>query len=87
MIRDGTLRTLKCGSDDEYAFHLYGSLCEQVRFIEPYVSHRLQVQARSRFELHLFSCERCLRAVEFELLVKRVVGDSAKFAQFSRSWH
>ena len=87
MIRVATTRTLKCGSDDEYAFHLYGSRCEQVRLIEPYVSRRLQVQAQTRFELHLFSCERCLRAVEFELLVKRVVGDSAKFAQFSRSWH
>ncbi len=30
------------------------------------------------FELHLFSCERCLRAVEFELLVKRAVGDLRK---------
>jgi hypothetical protein len=87
MIRVDTARTLKCGGDDEYAFHLYGSRCEQVRLIEPYVSRRLQVQARTHFELHLFSCERCLRAVEFELLVERVVGDSAKFAQFSRSWH
>ena len=87
MIRVGTPRTLKYGSDEEHAFHLYGSWCEQVRLIEPYVSRRLQDQARTRFELHLFACERCLRAVEFELLVKRVVGDSAKFAQFSRSWH
>ena len=87
MIRVCTARTLKCGSDDEHVFHLYGSRCEQVRLIEPYVSRRLQVRAQTLFELHLFSCERCLRAVEFELLVKRVVGDSAKFAQFSRSWH
>ena len=87
MIRVGTPRTLNYGSDEEHAFHLYGSWCEQVRLIEPYVSRRLEVQARARFELHLFSCERCLRAVEFELLVERVVGDSAKFAQFSRSWH
>ena len=87
MIRVGTARTLKYSGDDEYAFHLYGSRCEQVRLIESYVSRRLQVHARTRFEIHLFSCERCLRAVEFELLVERVVGDSAKFAQFSRSWH
>jgi hypothetical protein len=87
MIRVGTARTLKYGSDEEHAFHLYGSRCEQVRLIEPYVSRRLQVRAQTLFELHLFSCERCLRAVEFELLVKRVVGDSAKFAQFSSSLH
>lgn len=87
MIRMGTPRTHRCGNDEEYAFHLYGSRCEQAHLIEPYVSRRLQVQARTLFELHLFSCERCLRAVEFELLVKSVVGDSAKFAQFSRSWH
>jgi hypothetical protein len=87
MIRVGAPRTLKYGSDDEHAFHLYGSWCEQVRLIEPYVSRRLQVRAQTLFELHLFSCERCLRAVEFELLVKRVVGDSAKFAQFSSSLH
>jgi len=87
MIRVGIARTLDGGSDEERVYHLYGSRCEQVRLIEPYVSRRLQVQAQTRFELHLFSCERCLRAVEFELLVKRMVGDSAKFAQFSRSWH
>jgi len=87
MISDSTPRTLNVGSDEEHTFHLYGSRCEQVRFIEPYVSSRLQVRAQTRFELHLFSCERCLRAVEFELLVKRAVGDFAKFAQFSRSWH
>ena len=87
MIRAGTPRTLKCGNDEEYTFHLYGSRCEEVRLIEPYVSRRLQVRAQTLFELHLFACERCLRAVEFELLVKRVVGDSAKFAQFSSSLH
>jgi hypothetical protein len=87
MIRVSTPYTLKSGSDEEHAFHLYGSRCEQVRLIEPYVSRRLRVQTQIRFELHLFSCERCLRAVEFELLVKRAIGDFAKFAQFSRSWH
>jgi hypothetical protein len=88
MIREGTPhRRLRCGSYEEYAFHLYGSRCEQVRLIEPYVSRRLQGRAQTLFEIHLFSCERCLRAVEFELLVKRMVGDFAKFAQFSRSWH
>jgi hypothetical protein len=87
MIRSGTPRTLEAGSDDERVSHLYGSTCEQVLLIGPYVSRSLPKSAESRFELHLFSCERCLRAVEFELLVKRVVGDFAKFAQFSRSWH
>jgi hypothetical protein len=87
MIPDSTLRTLNSGSDEDHTFRLYGSRCEQVRLIEPYVSLRLQVRAQTRFELHLFSCERCLRAVEFELLVKRAIGDFAKFAQFSRSWH
>jgi hypothetical protein len=87
MISDSTPRTLHFGSDEEHTFHLYGSRCEQVRMIEPYVSRRLQVRAQTRFELHLFSCERCLRAVEFELLVKRAIGDFAKFAQISRSWH
>jgi hypothetical protein len=87
MISDSTPRTLHSRSDEEHIFHLYGSRCEQVRLIEPYVSRRLQVRTQTRFELHLFSCERCLRAVEFELLVKRAVGDFAKFAQFSRSWH
>jgi hypothetical protein len=89
MISESTPRTLHSGSDEEPIFflYLYGSRCEQVRLIEPYVSRRLQVRVQTRFELHLFSCERCLRAVEFELLVKRAVGDFAKFAQFSRSWH
>jgi hypothetical protein len=87
MISDSTPRTLNVGSDEEHTFQLYGSRCEQVRLIEPYVSRRLQVRAQTGFELHLFSCERCLRAVEFELLVKRAIGDFAKFAQFSRSWH
>jgi hypothetical protein len=87
MIPDSTPRTLNSGSDEDRTFRLYGSRCEQVRLIEPYVSRRLQVRAQTRFELHLFSCERCLRAVEFELLVKRAIGDFAKFAQFSRSWH
>jgi hypothetical protein len=87
MIRVGTPRTLKRDGDEDHAFHLYGSRCEEVRLIEPYVSRRLQVRAQTLFEWHLFSCERCLRAVEFELLVKRVVGDSAKFAQFSSSLH
>jgi hypothetical protein len=74
-------------ADDDRVFHLYGSSCEQVHLIEPYVSRSLRVLAQNQFELHLFSCERCLRAVEFELLVKRAVSDCAKFAQFSRSWH
>jgi hypothetical protein len=87
MISNSTLRTLGSGSDEEHTFHLYGSRCDQVRLIEPYVSRCLQVLAQTQFELHLFSCERCLRAVEFELLVKRALGDFAKFAQFSRSWH
>ena len=87
MISDSTPRTLNFGGNEEHIFHLYGSRCEQVRLIEPYVSRRLQVRVQTRFELHLFSCERCLRAVEFELLVKRAIGDFAKFAQFSRSWH
>jgi hypothetical protein len=87
MIRAGVPRTLKYGSDEDTVFHRYGSSCEEVRLIEPYVTRRLRVRAQTRFELHLFSCERCLRAVEFELLVKRVIADFAKFAQFSRSWH
>lgn len=73
-------------SEARYAF-LYGSSCAQVRLIEPYVSCRLRGVAQTRFEMHLFSCERCLRAVEFELLVRRAVADCAKFAHFSRSWH
>ena len=87
MIRASTPRTLNSHSDDERVFHLYGSSCEEVRLIEPYVRRRLRGQAQTRFEIHLFSCERCLRAVEFELLVKRAVADFAKFAQFSRSGH
>jgi hypothetical protein len=87
MIRFCTTRRLNTGNEDESASHVYGSMCEQVRLIEPYVSRCLESWARSRFELHLFSCERCRSAVEFELLVERVVGDFARFAQFSRSWH
>jgi hypothetical protein len=73
--------------DDEHVFRVYGSTCEQVRLIEPYVSRRLPVRAQTEFELHLFYCERCLRAVEFELFVKRAVSDITKFAEFSRSRH
>ena len=87
MIRLSAPHTFVPSSDDEHAFYLYGSSCEQVHLIEPYVSRRLLMPVEARFELHLFSCERCLRAVEFELLVKRAVADFAKFAQFSRSWH
>ena len=87
MIRTGEPQARRHTEDDERVFHLYGSACEQVRLIEPYVSRQLDVRGQTRFELHLFSCERCLRAVEFELLVKHVVADCAKFAQFSRSWH
>jgi hypothetical protein len=85
MIRSGTQHT--AAKSEEHVFHQYGSTCEQVLLIEPYVCRRLACEAQARFELHLFSCERCLHAVEFELLVKRAVSDSAKFAQFSRSWH
>jgi hypothetical protein len=86
MIRSGTAHTLKSGNDT-YVFHQYGSPCEQARSIEPYVCCRLTSWAEARFERHFFSCERCLRAVEFDLFVKRAVADFAKFAQFSRSWH
>ena len=86
MIRSGTTRTQQSGNDT-YVFHQYGSPCEQVRLVESYVCRRLTSGARARFETHFFSCERCLHAVEFELFVKRAVADSAKFAQFSRSWH
>ncbi len=86
MIR-GNTPIFELGSDDEHAFRIYGSTCEQVRLIEPYVSRRLRARAQNEFELHLFSCERCLRAVEFELFVKRAVSDITKFADFSRSWH
>jgi hypothetical protein len=87
MIRVSTPFTLNFGNDEDHTFRVYGSRCEQVRLIEPYVSSQLQLRTQTRFELHLFSCERCLRAVEFELFVKRAIGDLAKFAQFSRSWH
>ena len=87
MIRFTTTRTLNTGSDHEREIRVYGSVCEHVGFIEPYVSRSLEWRARARFELHMISCERCRSAVEFELLVERVVGDFARFAQFSRSWH
>jgi hypothetical protein len=61
--------------------------CEHGRFIAPYVARRLQARTLTEFELHLFACEHCSRAVEFELFVKRTISDFAKFAQFSRSWH
>ena len=86
MIRIGTTRKLE-SANDAHLLHQYGSSCEQVRLIEPYVCRRLTLRVRTRFERHLFSCERCLHAVEFELFVKSAVADSAKFAQFSRSWH
>jgi hypothetical protein len=86
MIRSGTPRKLEFGND-EHVVHLYGSPCEQARLIEPYVCRRLRPWARTRFETHFFSCERCLHAVEFELFIKRAVVDFAKIAQFSRSWH
>jgi hypothetical protein len=87
MIRTGTPRPSKSRTGDERVFHLYGSSCEQVRLIEPYVGRCLRMRAQAQFELHLFSCERCLHAVEFELLVKRAVADFSNFAHFSRSWH
>ena len=87
MIRLDSPQTSPSSSEEEHVYTLYGSSCEQVRLIEPYVTRQLRVRSQTRFELHLFSCERCLRAVEFELVVKRAVADFAKFAQFSRSWH
>ena len=87
MIRFNTTRTLNTGTDDEREIRVTGSICEHVRFIVPYVGRSLDWRARARFELHMVACEHCRNAVEFELLVERVVGDTAKFAQFSRSWH
>jgi hypothetical protein len=87
MTRFSTTHTLNTGSDDEREIRVTGSICEHVRFIEPYVGRSLEWRARARFELHMVACEHCRNAVEFELLVERVVGDTAKFAQFSRSWH
>ncbi len=85
MMSDSTIPISERGPDPYY--FMYGSSCEQVRLIEPYVSCRLHMGAQALFEQHLLACERCLRAVEFELLVKRAVADFAKFAHFSRSWH
>ena len=87
MIRSNTTRTLNTGGDEEHDSDSSGTMCNQAHFVEPYVSRSLEGYERGRFELHLFSCECCRRTVEFELLVERVVGDFAKFAQFSRSWH
>lgn len=86
MIRVGAPQKSKPG-DDDCRLELDGMCCDQVRLIEPYVSRRLRARTQTQFELHLFSCEHCQRAVEFELLVERVATDFAKFAQFSRSWH
>jgi hypothetical protein len=86
MIRIGTSRNPHFG-DEACLLNLDGTSCTQVHLIEPYVSRRLRVRTRTQFELHLLSCEHCLRAVEFELLVMRAVSDYARFAHFSRSRH
>ena len=86
MIRTGTPLASTSG-DAEHRLELERMCCDQARLIEPYVGRTLRARTQTQFELHLFSCEHCLRAVEFELLVKRAVADLAKFAQFSRSWH
>jgi hypothetical protein len=86
MIRIGTRLASTSGAEDR-RLELERMCCDQEHLIEPYVSRTLHAWTQTQFELHLFSCERCLRAVEFELLVKRAAADSAKFALFSRSWH
>jgi hypothetical protein len=86
MIRIGTRLPWISDAEDRRR-EVERECCDQVHLIEPYVCGSLRVRTQTQFELHLFSCEHCLRAVEFELLVKRAVADLAKFAQFSRSWH
>jgi hypothetical protein len=86
MIRIGAPRRPQSG-DEEYLPNLDGTSCAQGHLIGSYVARRLRVRTQTQFELHLFSCEHCLRAVEFELLVQRAVADFARFAHFSRSWH
>jgi hypothetical protein len=86
MIRTGT-RLASTSGDEDRRLELERMCCGQVHLIESYVSRTLRARTQTQFELHLFSCEHCLRAVEFELLVKRAVADFAKFAPFSRSWH
>jgi hypothetical protein len=82
MIRSGTSSMPNPGDED---CQIAGDVaCEHGHFIAPYVARRLQARTLTEFELHLFACEPCLRAVEFELFVKREISD---FAQFSRSWH
>ncbi len=85
MIRINAPR--KEADDEDCRVEVQPLSCDQVHLIEPYITRQLRVRTQTQFELHLFSCEHCLRAVEFELLVKRAVADLAKFAQFSRSWH
>jgi hypothetical protein len=86
MIRISAPRKLQ-PDDEDCRVEVEMLSCDQVHLIEPYVTRQLRVRTQTQFELHLFACEHCLRAVEFELLVKRAVADLAKFAQFSRSWH
>ena len=61
--------------------------CTHGPFILPYVAGCLDEQTQTRFEQHLYACDCCSRAVEFELRVKRTMADFAKFAEISRSWH
>ena len=82
MIRSGT--SLPDPGDEELQAD---AACMQDRCIEQYVTRRLHARTQREFELHLFACERCLNAVEFELLVKRAISDCTRFAEFSRSWH
>jgi hypothetical protein len=86
MIWIGTRLASTSGHADR-RLELERRCCDQVHRIEPYVGRTLHARTQTQFELHLFSCEHCLRAVEFELLVKRAVADFAKSAPFSRSWH
>jgi hypothetical protein len=86
MIHVGPAR--KAQPCDEGCLHnLGGAACAPVQLIEPYVSRQLRVRTQTQFELHPFSCEHCLRAVEFELIVKRAIADWAGVARFSRSLH
>jgi hypothetical protein len=73
--------------DEDCRIAATGASCEHGYFVEPYIARRLRARARTHFELHLFACEHCLRAVELEHLIKRVVSDFANVAQISRSWH
>ena len=86
MIRSDSAPAVKPGEEESRKVE-HEAPCAYRDLIELYIARNLSIQELEDFELHLFKCTSCLKAIEFELTVQRMTSDFAKSAEISRSWH